>query len=497
MVVLPARLLPAGNVERARSAGRRRLDPTGDVPDEAGELAGDRGRHLGQRLAGGAHPAEALAEPDLGLPADGADLRRQALAAIQEAALLPGLVPVAPSGLDQDRARLGVAGPGDPAAAGTVAAGMLARDQPEPGHELLGVGEAPQVADLGDEHRRGHQPQAAQGLQGPHEGCQPPAADGLGECRLEPSAARLALPDALPQLLDHELLVRALEGLLAEPEVEAVYVATPNHLHRGAVEALSRAGKAVLCEKPMAAALSDAEAMVASVKRGGIFYGTAFDQRHHPGHRAMRDAIRAGRIGTVTAVRIVYACWLGRGWASFQGQDNWRIDPAQAGGGALIDLAPHGIDLVAFLLDDAIVDIAAMTQARAQDYAVDDGALLIGRTGSGVLANLHVAYNCPDVLPRRRLEVIGTEGQLSAVDTMGQTAGGRVTFTDGTSGVSEDIAFDVEASPFLAQVRAFGSALRRPDERAAWSAERDLHTMRLLARAYGGAGRTSVAAPAA
>jgi predicted dehydrogenase len=277
-----------------------------------------------------------------------------------------------------------------------------------------------------------------------------------------------------------------LAGLLAEPEVEAIYVATPNHLHREAVAAIAASGKAVLCEKPMAAHLADAEAMAAAVAQSGIFYGTAFDQRHHPGHRAMRAAIQAGRLGTLTTIRIVYACWLDRAWTSLAGQDNWRIDPAKAGGGALMDLAPHGIDLVDFLAGEPIADIVAMTQARAQDYAVDDGALLVGRTGGGVLASLHVAYNCPDALPRRRLEVVGTKGLLTAIDTMGQVAGGSVTFTDGTSGITETIAFDGEASPFTEQVRAFGSALRRPDERAAYSAERDLHTMRLLAKAYGG-----------
>nr|USU33240.1 Gfo/Idh/MocA family oxidoreductase [Methylobacterium sp. OTU13CASTA1] len=275
-----------------------------------------------------------------------------------------------------------------------------------------------------------------------------------------------------------------LTDLAADREVEAVYVATPNHLHREAIEALVGSGKAILCEKPMAASLADAEAMAAAVGAGSTFYGTAFDQRHHPAHRAMRDWIADGRLGTITAVRIVYACWLPRSWTSVPGQDNWRIDPKKAGGGALMDLAPHGLDLVDFLVGESILDLAALTQARAQDYAVDDGALLIGRTGSGVLANLHVAYNCPDALPRRRLEVTGTAGQLTAIDTMGQVAGGSLTFIDGSTGLSEDVAFDGAASPFLEQVRAFGSALRRPGERAAYSAARDLHTMRLLARAY-------------
>jgi predicted dehydrogenase len=275
-----------------------------------------------------------------------------------------------------------------------------------------------------------------------------------------------------------------LAGLIAEPEVEAVYVATPNHLHRGAVEALAAAGKAVLCEKPMAATLADAEAIARAADAHGIFYGTAFDQRHHPAHRAMRAEVEAGRLGTVTAIRIVYACWLGREWSE-AGQPNWRIDAAQAGGGALMDLAPHGLDLVDFLLGEPITGIAALTQSRAQDYAVDDGALLIGRTAGGALASLHVAYNCPDALPRRRLEVVGTRGMLVAENTMGQVAGGSLLFIDGATGRHEPLAFDTDSSPFTEQVRAFGSALRRPGERTAWSASRDLHTMQLVARAYG------------
>lgn len=275
-----------------------------------------------------------------------------------------------------------------------------------------------------------------------------------------------------------------LASFIADPEIEAVYVATPNHLHREAVEALARAGLAVLCEKPMAASLAEAEIMVRAVEAGGIFYGTAFDQRHHPAHRVIRERIAAGDLGTVTAVRIVYACWLGRDWSA-AGQPNWRIDAVQAGGGALIDLAPHGIDLVDFLLGEPIADMAALTQSRAQDYAVDDGALLVGRTEQGVLASLHVAYNCPDALPRRRLEVVGTKGMLVAENTMGQTHGGTLTFHDGATGVAEPVAFDGRASPFTEQVRAFGAALRNPSGRGAYSAARDLHTMRLVAGAYG------------
>jgi predicted dehydrogenase len=277
----------------------------------------------------------------------------------------------------------------------------------------------------------------------------------------------------------------ALEPLLRDPAVQALYIATPNHLHRGAVEAAAAAGKPVLCEKPMAATLADAEAMAEAAEHAGILYGTAFDQRHHPAHAAMRAAIAAGVIGTPTAIRIAYACWLDAGWSVTGEGDNWRADPARAGGGALMDLAPHGLDLVEFLLGEPVVEIAALTQQRVQDYDADDGAVLIGRTGAGALVQLHVAYNCPDALPRRRLEVLGSGGQLLAVNTMGQDAGGEVIVTD-AQGSSRPLPVpDAMASPFTRQMAAFAQALGSGD-REAFSARRDLHTMHLLHQAYAG-----------
>jgi predicted dehydrogenase len=186
------------------------------------------------------------------------------------------------------------------------------------------------------------------------------------------------------------------------------------------VERGAAAGKPVLCEKPMAASLAEAEAMAEAVRAAGIRYGTAFDQRHHPAHAAIRAARRGGRGRHRHRIRIAYACWVDAGWAS----DNWRADAARAGGGALMDLAPHGLDLVDYLLGEPVEEIAALTQRRVQGYAVDDGAMLLGRTGSGVLVQLHVAYNCPRPCRGRQLEVLGTAGQILAERTMGQAPGG-------------------------------------------------------------------------
>ena len=279
----------------------------------------------------------------------------------------------------------------------------------------------------------------------------------------------------------------SIDELVVRSDVEAIYIATPNHLHRCAIEAAASAGKAVLCEKPIAATFADAEAAVAACVNAGVLYGTAFDQRHHPAHRKMRSVIAEGRIGTVTAVRVVYACWLGPDWSSgHDGGDNWRADTKRAGGGAFMDLAPHGLDLVDFLINETVVDGTAVLQRRVHEYDVDDGAMFVGRTSGGVLVSLHVAYNMPDALPRRRLEITGSRGLLIATDTMGQTSGGELHVIDAKNGSAERISVpDEHRSPFVGQVHAFGTALRGGD-RTDFNGPRDLANMRLLRQAYSG-----------
>ena len=274
-----------------------------------------------------------------------------------------------------------------------------------------------------------------------------------------------------------------LQAFLATPGLGAVYVAAPNHAHRALVEAAAGAGLPVLCEKPMATTYADAKAMVDACAQAGVRYATAFDQRFHPAHQALAALVAEGRLGIVTAVRIVYACWLPADWGGSGAGDNWRIDPRRAGGGALMDLAPHGLDLASYLLGEPLVDVAAMGQARVHHYQVEDGALLMARSRSGAMVQMHVAYNCPETLPRRRLEVVGTAGQVVATDTMGQTAGGTLELIDAATGVAQAVPVPgAERSPFLNQVEAFAEAVGG-NGGFPFPADADLHTMALLLKA--------------
>jgi len=244
----------------------------------------------------------------------------------------------------------------------------------------------------------------------------------------------------------------------------------------------AEAGTAVLCEKPIAAPLDQAEALVAAAR--DVTFGTAFDQRHHPAHRAIAGEIAANAIGQATAVRISYACWVHPHWQppGHERAGNWRTDPQAAGGGAVIDLALHGLDLGEMLVGEPLEKLHITLQRRVHDYPVDDGGMLTGRFAGGALFQSHVAYNCPEVLPRRRLEIVGDRGMIVALDTMGQSAGGSVTLTCGKSGEARPIAFDASLSPFTAQAQAFAAAVR--GQAHDFCGRRDLRLMRTFSAAH-------------
>ncbi len=288
---------------------------------------------------------------------------------------------------------------------------------------------------------------------------------------------------------------RDLSKFLQTPGLDAVYIATPNHLHRPLTEAAARAGKHVLCEKPMAITADDADAMVRACRDAGVQYGTAFDQRFQARHRKLKELAASGALGTITAARVHYACWTPGDWVppTQAAHDNWRVDPARAGGGAFIDLAPHGLDLLQWIVGEPLVEVGCLLQRRVFDYSVDDGAALMGRFEGGALLTMNVAYNCPDVYPRRTLEVIGTEAMAIAHNTMGQTPGGTLTLTDARTGAAQEIAVSEaeDVSPFQTQIEAFSQSLL-DSVPFPFAPERDLHTMRLLQAAQANAGGVRV-----
>ena len=213
--------------------------------------------------------------------------------------------------------------------------------------------------------------------------------------------------------------VSGLDELLGADDLDAVYISTTNELHRDQVFAAAAAGKHVLCEKPLALTLGDARAMVARCHERGVVMGTNHHLRNAATHRAMREAIKAGRIGRPLFARVFHAVYLP---PNLQG---WRIDKPEAGGGVILDITVHDADTLRFVLDDEPASVTAMTsQGGMGREGLEDGIMGVVRFASGVLAQFHDAFTTR--YATTGFEVHGEDGSLIGTDCMTQAPKGEV-----------------------------------------------------------------------
>ena len=243
--------------------------------------------------------------------------------------------------------------------------------------------------------------------------------------------------------------VASLGDLVHSKDINAVYISTTNELHRQQVFAAAAAGKHVLCEKPLALSLEDARAMVAMCRERGVVMGTNHHLRNAATHRAMREAIKAGRIGRPLFSRVFHAVYLP---PHLQG---WRIDRPEAGGGVVLDITVHDADTLRFVLDDEPVAVTAMTSRSGMGRAdLEDGVMGVIRFESGLVAQFHDAFTVR--YARTGFEVHGEEGSLIGSDCMTQMPIGDVVLR--TKDGERQLSIDHE-NLYLRAVRLFDDAV--------------------------------------
>lgn len=232
--------------------------------------------------------------------------------------------------------------------------------------------------------------------------------------------------------------------------VDAVYVSTTNELHRAQVLAAAAAGKHVLCEKPLALTLPEAREMVAACADAGVVMATNHHLRNAATHRAMREAIKAGRIGRPLFARVFHAVYLP---PHLQG---WRITEPSTGAGVVMDITVHDADTLRFVLDDEPVEVTAFTQAGGMAAGgIEDGVMGVARFRSGLLAQFNDAFTTR--FATTGFEVHGSEGSLVATDCMTQRPIGRVLLRSGHG--EESLPLDGE-NLYERTIRAFHAAIR-------------------------------------
>lgn len=210
-----------------------------------------------------------------------------------------------------------------------------------------------------------------------------------------------------------------LGALLARDDVDAVYVSTTNELHAEQTLAAAAAGKHVLCEKPLAMTLADAWGMVDACERAGVVFAA---NHHLPAagtHRAIRQLIADGAIGTPLAVRVFHAVSLP---AHLRG---WRIAAPERGGGVILDITCHDAAALSALLGRAPLEAAAIAVRQGDwDAAAEDAVVASLRYEGDVLVQTHDAFTVG--YAGTGLEVHGSEGSIVARDVMTQDPVGSV-----------------------------------------------------------------------
>ncbi|MER8691295.1 Gfo/Idh/MocA family oxidoreductase [Mesorhizobium opportunistum] len=250
--------------------------------------------------------------------------------------------------------------------------------------------------------------------------------------------------------------VSTLDELLAE-DIDAVYISTTNELHLEQALAAIKAGKHVLCEKPLALTSADARTMVAAARAAGIVLGTNHHLRNAGAHRAMREAVAAGRIGKPIAARVFHAVYLPE---NLQG---WRIARPEAGGGVVLDITVHDADTLRFVLGDDPVEVSAFTQSAGMaGSGLEDGAMCIWRFKSGLIAQSHEGFTTS--YAGTGFEVHGSEGSLIASNVMTQKPVGTVMLR--TASGEEELSFDHE-DLYVRSVRRFHAAIHGDGQPAA------------------------------
>ena len=233
------------------------------------------------------------------------------------------------------------------------------------------------------------------------------------------------------------------EELLANPEIDAVSICTANFSHAELTIAALKAGKHVLCEKPMATTLADCEAMVEAANKNGKYLMIGHNQRLAKAHSTARKLIVDGLIGDIVTFRTTFGHGGPETWSVDPGKNTWFFDKSRAAMGAMADLGIHKTDLIQFLTGQRVVRTTARVttldkrDASGSLISVDDNAICIYEMSGGAFGTMTASwthYGAED----NSTVLYGTKGIMRIYDDPAISI--KVILNDGSK-----ISYDVEA----------------------------------------------------
>lgn len=211
------------------------------------------------------------------------------------------------------------------------------------------------------------------------------------------------------------------EELLADPEIDAVSVCVANNAHAQISIAAMKAGKHVLCEKPMAVTLEECEAMVKTAKETGRYLMIGQNQRLAKAHVKAKQLIAEGAIGKVLTFRTIFGHGGPETWSVDPGKNTWFFDKKKAAMGAMADLGIHKTDLIQYITGQKVVETKAVLTTLDKRYGngeligVDDNAICIYTLEGGAIGTMTASWTYYAAEDNTTV-IYGTKGMLRLYD---------------------------------------------------------------------------------
>jgi len=210
------------------------------------------------------------------------------------------------------------------------------------------------------------------------------------------------------------------EALLSNPEIDAVYIASPVDKHLSQAKLAADYGKHILLEKPLALNVNEAQELIDYCDARGIRVAAGFMMRFGTCVNAMKAAYESGKIGKLVSAYAHFTCW----YPDIPG--SWRQAKTSGGGGALMDMGVHMIDLIHYVTGSRTIQVAAMHDTLAFGYEVEDSSNVLLRLENGALCTVQSNFSVPDEAAKWRFELFGTKGRLMGSEIIGQVDSGEV-----------------------------------------------------------------------
>ncbi len=254
------------------------------------------------------------------------------------------------------------------------------------------------------------------------------------------------------------------EEMLKNETCDAVYIGTPVMCHYEQAMMALKYDKNVFLEKPICLNGKESLELVNAFKAKNKQLSIGYMMKYHNLHVKAKKMIEDGGIGDVCSIRLQFTCW----YPDMKGA--WRQSKMLGGGGAIMDLGVHCIELAEYILNDSIVETKAIYTTKTFSYEVEDSAIIVFKTNTGVLGHIDVNFNIPDKASESKLEIYGTKGYLQLKGTLAQEEVGEMAYLYSPQGDYDAAQNRVEVEPiifkgengnlYLKQIRAFSQIIK-------------------------------------